>query len=137
MTTLRFEIAGARTAGIGEPPEMVIDRECAERNVRLADMTFIEAANCVLFKFEGEPSKPWPPYIVRPHVHALRARLDDWHPMFMFPQDGHTVEVQGFDGREARALWNTKAGRIELEPGCGLAAHQLVQWREIPQDTAA
>lgn len=55
-----------------------------------------------------------------------------WHDRNSFPQDGHVVEVRAQGSPEiARALWNTGAARIELEPGSKLDVTQVHEWREL------
>lgn len=79
----------------------------------------------------------------KPFVHELKAHdfilepptlsmAEEWHDRASFPQDGHVVEVRAQGSPEiARALWNTVATRIELEPGSKLAVTQVHEWREF------
>jgi hypothetical protein len=74
---LRYEISAAHREGATGDPEDMIRKVCAERGVEVSEIVHIPTADCYLFVANGEPSEAWPSYIVRPHVHGLRAAPED------------------------------------------------------------
>jgi hypothetical protein len=75
-----------------------------------------------------------------PYKHELKAEdfiieptlFGDWYPIATHPRDASVFEVRVGNGPIARATWNAKYERLELEPGSNeVDKMRLTEWRYL------